>query len=103
MNFNFIESEDGLETLLLIYKSNLLGINISLIFSDENMVFMKGSQSCKIINSFYPNILSKEIPFCIVTSYDPSLPEFKGIPAKRICSKPLDSYQAFTIFKECLS
>ena len=35
IEINLIESEDGIETLFLIYKCFQNGINIDLIFTDE--------------------------------------------------------------------
>ena len=99
-NFNIIESEDGIDTIYLVYKSILSGIKISLIFSDENMMFINGSQSSKILNSVYEKIKGKHIPFYSVTAYDQSVFDFGVNFIKKVCSKPLDSFEVTQILME---
>jgi len=64
-----LEAEDGIETLYIIYKSVIKGVNISAIISDETMKFMTGSKSAQLLKSIV-NFNIKKIPFYLTTAYD---------------------------------
>ncbi len=84
----------------MVYKSFLQGIKISMIFSDENMLFLKGTTSCKILHDIYNKKFLKEIPFYLVTAYDQGYSLFENSHVKQVCSKPLDTFEATKIFNE---
>jgi DNA-binding LytR/AlgR family response regulator len=67
---NIIESEDGIETLYLFYKSIIQGDQISLIFSDENMNFINGTQSSVLIRDICIKKRINLVPFYLVSSFD---------------------------------
>jgi signal transduction histidine kinase len=65
----FIEAEDGIQTMYIIYKSVIKGVHISAIISDETMKFMTGSKSAQLLKSI-GNFMIKKIPFYLTTAYD---------------------------------
>ncbi len=72
IKINILEAEDGVETIYLVYKALLQGHNISLIFSDENMNFISGVSSSRIIRELTSKKKIVDIPFYLVTAYDSS-------------------------------
>ncbi len=50
---NIIESSDGIETMLIIYKAINIGVQISLIMSDDNMNFMNGRTCSSALDDIY--------------------------------------------------
>lgn len=97
---NIIEAQDGIETLYFLIKVLAKGIKISLIISDETMLYMKGSESALIVKN---NCLRKNefIPFVIVTAYeDPeTLKRINNKFINSIFSKPLDKHKIQKIFE----
>lgn len=87
---NVIESEDGIETLYIIYKYFLRGYSISCVISDETMNYMKGSTSSEIIKKLISSKFNVEIPFYLVTAYDDITSKFKDMASiQEVITKPL--------------
>ena len=63
-------------------------------------MFLNGSESSKILNSLFDKIKGKHIPFYAITAYDETTCSFVNSHIKKICAKPLDSYEATKIFIE---
>ena len=63
-----LESEDGVETLSLLYRSFLNGDKISGVITDENMKLMKGSNSVEAICRLFD--IKLDVPIYLVTAYE---------------------------------
>jgi hypothetical protein len=100
-NINIIEVQDGIETIYCVYKCWSLGIEISMIFSDENMVFLNGLTSSQVLLDLSKKHNKNCIPFYLVTAYEGDYisKNFKE-SIKQILSKPLDKIKAKNIMKD---
>lgn len=101
LNINIMETNDGIETLALVYKYLNLGQKISLIFSDENMNCMNGSKSCELIKEMLIKKNSEDIPFYMLTACQESgnlLNSRRNF--LKIIEKPLDKHVATEILKK---
>jgi hypothetical protein len=101
INVNFIESEDGIETLYLFYKYYCMGININGIISDETMNMMNGSYCHEILSSLAERRSAQYVPYVIVTAYENTLKE-KRNNMMYVETKPLNRLKAKMIFKNML-
>jgi two-component sensor histidine kinase len=88
INLNIIEAEDGLETLYYTYKSVSKGEKI-LIISDENMKYLSGQKTAKILRKFENNQVMNHIPFFLVTAYSKDFPVSKQCKIDGVFTKPL--------------
>jgi hypothetical protein len=99
IKLNIIESKDGIETIKIVYEYLQMKQKIDLIISDENMSYMKGSESAEILSkNFSDKILIPK--FHIVTSND-----LDSINKKYITSlhtKPLKKSTALSILENIL-
>ena len=87
-----LESEDGVETLNLLYRSFLNRDKISGIITDENMKLMKGSCCVEVIRRFFD--MRHDFPVYLVTAYeDPSVVNNSNL-FNEIFSKPLNMVSA---------
>jgi response regulator RpfG family c-di-GMP phosphodiesterase len=101
LNVNIIEAEDGVETVYYIYKASTQGYKISLILSDENMNFINGVRSSIIIKELIDKKKMGEIPFYLVTAYDPSMiDKSESCNLTQVLEKPLSSKLALEIVKK---
>jgi hypothetical protein len=96
----FLEAEDGIELLYIVYKLILKGIKIDLIFSDDYMKFMKGSKASFIFEEIFANNI-QAIPFYLVSAYEKDLIHRSKIVTD-IISKPLLKDTAMEIVKKYL-
>jgi hypothetical protein len=99
-NINFIESEDGIETLYVFYKYISLGISISGIISDESMNLMNGTYCGEVISCILQKRGMQAIQYLIVTAYENSMKINSHIV--HIETKPLDKNNARKILCCCL-
>ncbi len=91
INICIIESEDGIESLSLIYKSALDRTEIDAVITDDNMKFLKGTKFVEVIKF----LLEKQfnIPIYLVTAYSSdSISNFKLF--NDVMHKPLDTISA---------
>jgi len=95
-----LEAQDGIETLQLIYKCLSEGIKISIIFSDENMNFINGIQSCNILNDILNKKNIQKIPFYLLTSFDNKILE-ENEEITKVLEKPLRKTLATEILNKC--
>jgi hypothetical protein len=101
IKINIIEAEDGIETMYLVYKAATQGVKISLIFSDENMIFMNGVRSSDIIKEVLERKRMGDIDFYLVTAYDNTLLDGQvSSSIKKVLSKPLAKDVAKSIISE---
>ncbi len=63
-----IECQDGIECITAIYMAKKKNIYIDLIISDENMKFINGSYSSKILEHLLISQQIKDIPMFISTA-----------------------------------
>jgi signal transduction histidine kinase len=87
INVRVMEAADGVECLWLYYQSLNKGERITLILSDETMVFMNGLYSANVLHELCNLRGFTRIPFYIVTAYE-SLEQ--GVFVNGVFSKPLN-------------
>ncbi len=103
IKINIIEAEDGVETIYLVYKAATQGVKISLIFSDENMNFMTGSQSSQIVLDITTKKCIGDIPFYLLTAYDNAYVNRLNLyGVMKILDKPISKNKMTDIIK-CIS
>ena len=103
IRLNVIEAEDGIECLFIVYKCIAQGIKISMVFSDENMNFIKGSRSSELLWEILQMKNMSCIPFYLVTAYDNSMiKKCKTESISQVLSKPLSKAVAKNIIRDCL-
>lgn len=103
IKLNIIEADDGIECLYIVYKCITQGIKISMIFSDENMLFIKGSKCSEILWEILNIKNISSIPFFLVTAYDNSMKDiFKSKYVTDILSKPLSRDVAQNLIQKFL-
>jgi signal transduction histidine kinase/CheY-like chemotaxis protein len=91
---NIIQADDGIECLYIVYKSIRLGVKISLIFSDQSMHFLSGSESAEMIHKITRKA-HINIPFYLVTAYEDKnmLNKFKTDFITDVITKPMNLNQ----------
>ena len=91
LKINFLEAEDGIECLYILYACIKRGVKISCVLSDQNMTFMNGSTTALVLKELAHNETFLHIPFYIVTAYEDEniLRVIKSAPITDIFSKPL--------------
>jgi signal transduction histidine kinase/CheY-like chemotaxis protein len=94
MNFIFVEAEDGLECLNLVYKMLKEGKKINGIISDEMMNHMNGSTTAEIFKKI-KNFNTRLIPFYLLTA----LTDFNNSYVDLCISKPLVEKEAIKILR----
>ncbi len=97
INIKVIESQDGIETYYLFYKSLLEGIKVDLIFSDEHMVYQKGSRTSKIIKELTEMKNMNSVPFYLVTAFEKDFIKCEQFCLTEIIPKPLNKDAAVKI------
>jgi signal transduction histidine kinase len=88
INVHILEASDGVECLWRFYQCMIKGEKITLILSDETMMFMDGSRCATIIYELCSLRGFPIIPFYIVTAYE-SLHFSSNIVIKGVFTKPL--------------
>jgi hypothetical protein len=103
INVNIIESEDGIETVYLFYKSIIQGTQISFIFSDENMNFFNGTKSSYLIKEIRDKNRINVVPFYLVSSFDENYfvnnISYKDENITNILKKPINKNDLIKIIK----
>ncbi len=100
--FRVIESEDGIETYFLFYKCLLEGIKIDIIFSDECMIYQKGSRTSELINELSIMKNLSFTPFYLVTAYEKEFIKANNKGLTDILPKPLSKSISLKIIKQYL-
>jgi signal transduction histidine kinase/CheY-like chemotaxis protein len=100
---NIIQADDGIECLYIVYKSIRLGVKITLIFSDQNMHFLSGSESAEEIHKITRKA-HINIPFYLVTAYEDRnmLNRFRTDYVTEVKTKPLNKNQMKLILSNVL-
>ncbi len=98
-----IEANDGVECLLALYIAGIQNIKIYLIVSDENMNFLSGCATSKIIKGLIISEIIPDIPFYIVTALGQNF-NLEKYPnnVRKIYSKPIDKISIVEILKTIL-
>jgi hypothetical protein len=97
INIKVIESQDGIETYYIFYRCILEGIKIDLIFSDEHMVYQKGSRTSKIIKELTEMKNLNNVPFYLVTAFEKDFIKCEQFCLTEIIAKPLNKDAAIKI------
>ncbi len=84
-----IKGNDGIDTLKLVYDDQFQDSSIKLIISDENMEFLNGSESFKILKKLEKSTKIKPIKFAILTS-DLKNDYYQSIGIDKIIDKKYD-------------
>lgn len=69
-DYDLIDASDGIDTLKFIMEDQKNRNLIKCIFTDENMEYMNGSQSIKIIRQMENDCKIKKVNIVSVTSFD---------------------------------
>jgi hypothetical protein len=95
LKINIIESEDGIETIFIAFKAMSIGLEIKMIISDENMIFLNGTKSSQILYDLAQKQRKDFIPFYLLTAYEnEDLKSNLSKTIKNVISKPLNKYLA---------
>ena len=98
---NIIEAEDGIDAIYCVYKSWTLGIHISMILSDENMIFLNGTKCSQVLYDLCQKHKKPYIPFYLVTAYEGDyIKRDYGTSIKVVISKPLEKSTAKKLIEE---
>jgi hypothetical protein len=90
IKLNIIEAEDGIETIFIIYRAWSIGVDISMIISDENMIFLNGTKCSQILYDTSEKQKKSLMPFYLLTAYeDEYLKATSSGIVKFVISKPL--------------
>jgi hypothetical protein len=84
-----IKGKDGIDTLKFVYDDQFQDSSIKLIISDENMEFLNGSESFKILKKLEKSSKIKPIKFAILTS-DLKNDYYQSIGIDKIIDKKYD-------------
>ena len=68
--YNIIECKDGIETLMKIIEDQVDGNKIKAVFTDENMEYMNGSDSIKILKRLEYHNKIKKCKYFSITAFD---------------------------------
>lgn len=88
ININIFEVEDGVECLFAMYKLIKWGLNIDIIFSDQTMNYMNGTECASLIEQIFLKKTKIYTPFYLVTAYGNTGIEING-NIKEVLAKPL--------------
>lgn len=94
-----IRGTDGIETLKLVYDDQFEDSLIKLIISDENMEFINGSESFKILKKLEKSNKIKPIKLAILSS-DIKTEYYKDIGIDKILDKKYDKNIFRTLLKQ---
>jgi CheY-like chemotaxis protein len=99
--YKILSGEDGIDTLKYVIDP-LLSSRIKTIFTDENMLFMNGSESIKIIRNLQKLSKISNFNICTVTAFEDkdTSKEIKFIGVDRVVKKPLSRNQLEEYFLE---
>lgn len=104
INLNILESEDGLETIYILYKAFRSGSKISLIFSDQSMNYMDGIKSSYLVNEIVNRKQLAKIPFYLVTAYEGLLFDSSSTShITKIMNKPILRNEIYSIVENLIS
>lgn len=104
-NYQAVEGTDGIDALNFIMHDQIEGGRIKIIISDENMEFMNGSETFRIIRKLEQNRKVKKVFLVSLTAFsdDYTLDSIKKEGADLILSKPLTKSSLTLIHKEYLA
>jgi hypothetical protein len=100
LKINIIEAQDGIETIFILYRALSIGLDISRIISDENMIFLNGLKCSQILYDI--SVKQKKIltPFYLLTAYEDAYLEASTTgTVKSVHSKPLNKNLARKILE----
>ena len=89
----FLEAEDGLESIYIIYLLETQGKKVNLLITDESMKFMRGSDSIALINKFKSNhLFTSDMSIFFCSAYSKENSNLNGLDLKYTdhITKPLN-------------
>lgn len=100
-DFEFIECCDGIETLHLVFINQTENRSIEIIVTDENMEYMCGSSTIKLLRNLEANNKIPKIFMVSLTAFvdDTSISYIKSSGANMVLPKPLTNDLAVMIYK----
>lgn len=105
-NYDIVEGEDGVDLLKFVISDQLSGNNdIKLAITDENMEFLNGSDSIKIIRSLEnSNKLTKKLTIISLTAFSDETTKASILKsgASKVLLKPITKSDIFSICKQYL-
>lgn len=101
-DFQVIIGNDGIETLSLVMHDQHEGGNIKIIISDENMEFMNGSESFRILKELEKMKKVRKIFLVCLTAFSDNLTldSIKRLGADIVVGKPLTLNSLSNIYQE---
>ncbi len=95
-----IEASDGIECLIALYLATIQNIKIDGVISDENMKFISGSFSSRIIEVGVKSGFLADLPMFIVTALGGNF-NFSNYSSvvRKVFSKPIERSSAIEIIK----
>jgi len=102
VNITFIEAEDGLECLYIVYICFRKGIKISCVISDQSMLNLNGCITATILKKLTNSEIYDELPFYILTAYEDesTINNLKLAPITNLFSKPIKKEHIDQILSE---
>lgn len=101
-DFHIVQGNDGIETLNNVMHDQYDGCKIKIIISDENMEFMNGSESFRILRELEKSKKVKKIFLVCLTAFsdDHTLDRIKQLGADLVVCKPLTLQSLNNVFRE---
>ena len=89
INADIIEASDGIECLWVFYSHALVGDYISIIISDESMIYMNGSTCASIIKHIVDEKNMPKLGFYIVSAYENLFMNMNNKDVDSVFTKPI--------------
>jgi CheY-like chemotaxis protein len=101
VRINVIEAKDGIECIYAVYKCLLKGIKIDMIFCDENMNYINGTNTAHLIKEICEKKKYINIKFYLIASVEEySLHDVDISAITKLINKPLDKQLALKLVKD---
>ena len=99
---HIIEACDGLECIMALYIATTKQIKVDAIISDENMAYMNGSYSSKVLENLMKQGKFAKTPMFVSSALlNIELKEIFSSIVVKIYSKPLDNNSVIDLLRNC--
>jgi signal transduction histidine kinase len=98
ITINFIEANDGIETLHSVYVSLKNGKSIHCILSDQTMELLEGTQTAKLFGELRGKKNIPYIPFFLLTAYENF--EVLDLKIESVFCKPFNNQMAESLLRK---
>ncbi len=101
LKYNIIECRDGIEILMKMIDDQVEGNRIKAILTDENMEYMNGSESIKILKRLESNNKIKKCYYFSITAFEDEATKnnIKSAGIEEILSKPPSKSLVLSLLK----